>query len=68
MRLHRITDLMFLNINWSIESDFHKSTKVCFSSEMRVRQTRTIAIELGVQDFGIRRLGISDVSPEAICL
>ena len=48
---------MFLNINWSIESNFNEGTEIRFSGEMCVRQTRTVTIEkMSVQDFGVRRI------------
>jgi len=40
-----MTNLVLLNVNWSIESDFHESTKIRFSSEMCIRQSGTVAIE-----------------------
>lgn len=60
------TNLMLLNVNWSIKSNFHESTKIRFSSEMCVRQTRAVAVEkMSVQDFGIRRITMYSVSETA---
>lgn len=56
---------MLLNVNRSIEGNFHESTKIRFGSEMRIRQTRAVAIEeVGVQNFGVWRVRVRDVSPE----
>jgi len=58
-----MTNLMLLNVNWSIESNFHESTKIRFSGEMCIRQPGTVAIEeMSVQNFSIRRISIYSVS------
>lgn len=57
---------MLLNINWSIKSNFHEGTKIRFSSEMRIRQTRAIAVEkVSIQDFSVRRITMYSVSETA---